>query len=171
MAIILNNILRFIILILLQGLILNQVTLLGGMAIPFLYVLAILMLPIETPTWLVLIIAFVTGACIDIFTNTLGMHISATLLLGFLRGRILAILAPREGYEIGVRPRIDSLGLTWFLSYAGILILAHHFWLYFIEVFRFEQFFSTLLRVLLSAGFTLLLAVLVQYLFYYKKRL
>lgn len=171
MALVINNILRFVILILIQGLILNQVTVLGGLAIPFLYVLAILMLPIETPTWLVLIISFITGACIDIFTNTLGMHISATLLIGFLRGQILTLLSPREGYEMGVRPRIDSLGLTWFVSYAGILILAHHFWLMFIEVFRFEQFFSTFLRVLLSGAFTLLLAVLVQYLFYHKRRL
>lgn len=166
-----NNILRFGILILFQGLILNQVTLLGGQMLPMLYVLAILMLPIETPVWLVLIVSFLTGACIDVFSNTLGMHISASLLLGFLRWPVLRLLAPREGYEIGVQPRIDALGLTWFISYAGILILIHHFWLFYLEIFRLSQFFSTLMRVLLSTGFTLLLAVLVQYLFYFKRRL
>ncbi len=171
MSLILTNIFRFVVLILFQGLILNQVTLLGGQMLPMLYVLAILMLPIETPPWLVLIISFVAGACIDVFSNTLGMHISASLLLGFLRGRILPLLAPREGYEMGVQPRIDSLGLTWFVSYAGILILAHHFWLFFLEIFRFTQFFSTLLRVLLSSAFTLVLAIMVQYLFYHKRRL
>lgn len=167
---ILNNILRFLVLILLQGLILNQVTLFGGQMIPFLYVLAILMLPIETPVWLVLLLSFVTGGAIDVFTNTLGMHVSATLVLGLARSYILPLLAPREGYEIGVRPRIDSLGLSWFLSYAGILILIHHLWLFYIEVFRFSHFFSTLSRAILSAGFTLLLCVLVQYLFYFKRR-
>jgi len=170
MALIINNIIRFAVLILLQGLILNQVTILGGQMIPFLYVLAILMLPIETPVWLVLIISFFTGASIDIFTNTMGMHISAALFLGFLRGYILSLLSPREGYEMGVRPRIDSLGINWFISYAGILILAHHLWLFYIEVFRFSHFFSTLSRAILSAAFTLLLCILVQYLFYFKRR-
>lgn len=170
MFLIINNILRFVILILIQGLVLNQVTLLGGQMLPFLYVLAILMLPIETPVWLVLLISFLTGASIDMFTNTLGMHISASLLLAILRKPVLSLLSPREGYEMGTRPRIDSLGISWFLSYAGLLILAHHSWLFYLELFRFSQFFSTLLRVILSSTFTLLLCVLVQYLFYFKKR-
>lgn len=171
MGIVFNNIIRFVVLILFQGLILNQVSLFDGQVQPMLYVLAILMLPIETPRWLVLVIAFVTGACIDLFTNTLGMHISAALVLGFLRGPVLGLLAPREGYEIGVRPRIDSLGLSWFISYAGLLIFAHLFWLFFLEVFRLSEFFYTLLRIILSSVFTLVLAILVQYLFYFKKRL
>lgn len=170
MFLIINNILRFVILILIQGLVLNQVTLLGGQMLPFLYVLAILMLPIETPVWLVLLISFLTGASIDMFTNTLGMHISASLLLAILRKPVLSLLSPREGYEMGTRPRIDSLGISWFLSYAGLLILAHHSWLFYLELFRFSQFFSTLFRVILSSTFTLLLCVLVQYLFYFKKR-
>lgn len=171
MGIVLNNIIRFVVLILFQGLILNQVTLLGGQMQAMLYVLAILMLPIETPRWLVLLISFVAGASIDLFTNTLGMHISSALLLGFARGPVLALLAPREGYEIGVRPRIDSLGLSWFVSYAGLLILAHHFWLFFLEVFRLSEIFYTLFRIILSTAFTLVLAILAQYLFYFKRRL
>lgn len=171
MSIVLNNILRFVFLILFQGLVLNQVTLFDGQMVPYLYVMAILMLPIETPVWLVLLIALVTGGCIDIFTNTLGLHMSAALFIGFLRKRVLELLAPREGYEIGVRPRLDDLGLSWLVSYSGLLILAHHFWLFFLEVFRFSHFFSTFFRVLLSASFTLLLVVLAQYLFYNKRRL
>ena len=138
--------------------------------LPFLYVLAFLMLPIETPVWIVLVISFLTGASIDIFTNTLGMHISAALLMAILRKPVLNLLSPREGYEMGTRPRIDSLGISWFLSYAGLLILAHHFWLFYLELFRFSHFFSTLFRVILSSAFTLLLCVLVQYLFYFKRR-
>lgn len=170
MFLIINNILRFVILILIQGLVLNQITLFGGQMLPFLYVLAILMLPIETPVWLVLLTSFLTGASIDIFTNTLGMHISAALFLAILRKPVLNLLSPREGYEMGTRPRIDSLGISWFLSYTGLLILAHHFWLFYLELFRFSQFFSTLFRVILSSAFTLLLCVLVQYLFYFKRR-
>ena len=48
-----GNTLRFIFLVLLQVLILNNIQL-SGYLNPFLYVLFILMLPFETPKWLVL---------------------------------------------------------------------------------------------------------------------
>lgn len=171
MGLVINNLLRFIGLILFQGLILNPISLFGGQVQPMLYVLALLMLPIETPVWLVLIASFLTGGAVDLFTNTLGMHISAALIMAVLRKRILALLAPREGYETGTRPRIDQLGINWFISYAGLLILVHHLWLFFLEVFRFSAFFSTFSRAILSTLATLLLCVLVQYLFYFKRRL
>lgn len=171
MAVVVQNILRLLALILFQGLILNSIGLWNGQVQPMLYVLGILMLPIEAPVWVVLIACFFTGASVDLFLDTLGMHTSACLVLGILRARILALFAPRDGYEIGIRPRIDALGLQWFVSYAGILILVHHLWLFFLEVFRFSSFFHTFARALGSAIFTLMLCVLVQYLFFFKRRL
>jgi hypothetical protein len=77
---------------------------------------------------------------------------------------LLRLLAPREGYEYGMRPTVPRMGIPWFITYAGALILLHHFWLFNVEVFRFDRFFSTFLRALLSALFTLSLAILVQFL-------
>ena len=161
---ILKNIGRFVFLVLLQGLILNEVNLWQGMAIPYLYILFLLMLPIETPRWLELLIGLVLGLSIDMFTNTLGIHASACVLIAYIRPLYLRAIAPRDGYEFGQRPGIQDMGFSWFLKYAVVLIFIHHLWLFYVEVYSFKGFFTTLLRVILSTAFTLLLTVISQYL-------
>ena len=156
----------FILLVLTQGLILNNIEM-GGYINPYLYVLLILLLPFEMPAWVGLLVAFVLGISIDVFTSTLGIHTSATLFMAFSRKYVLKLIAPRGGYEFGAEPQIQYMGLTWFLIYAGILVVLHHTFLFFIESFTFSQFFSTLGRVLLSSIFTILLICITQ-LFSYK---
>lgn len=161
---VLKNIARFVVLVLLQGLILNSVNLWDGMAIPYLYILFLLMLPFETPRWLELLIGLVLGLTIDMFTNTIGMHASACVLIAYIRPLYLKAIAPRDDYEFGQRPSIQDLGLSWFLKYAIVLIFVHHLWLFYVEVYSFRGFFSTLLRVVLSSAFTLVLILISQYL-------
>jgi len=150
-------------LVLLQVLILNNIEI-NGYINPYLYVLFIILLPFETPKWLILFSGFVLGFSIDLFSHTLGMHTFATVFIAFLRPYILKFIAPREGYETGTRPNLKFFGFEWFFKYALILVLIHHFALFYIEAFTFHQFFVTLLRVMLSSSFTLLLILLSQYL-------
>jgi hypothetical protein len=156
----------FILLVLTQGLILNNIGL-GGYINPYLYILLILLLPFEMSSWVGLIVAFVLGVSIDIFTSTLGMHTSATLFLAFSRKYMLKLIEPRGGYEFGTEPQIQYMGLSWFLIYSGILVFLHHTFLFFIESFTFSHFFSTLGRILLSSTFTIILILITQ-LFSYK---
>jgi len=164
-----GNIGRFILLILLQGLILNDVNLWQGMAIPYLYLLFFLMLPIALPQWAEMLIGLVCGLTIDMFTNTLGIHASACVLLAFTRPQLLRAIAPRDGYEFGQRPTLSDMGMSWFLKYSVVLIFIHHLWLFFLEVYSFNGFFTTLLRVVLSGGFTFILVLLCQYLFFSRR--
>lgn len=165
---VIRNIFRFVVLVALQVLILNNVQL-SGFLNPFLYVLFMLLLPFETQKVLLLVLAFVLGFAVDLFSNTLGMHIAATLFMAYCRPLVLNIIAPRGGYEVGSTPSIRDMGLPWFLSYAGSLILLHHLVLFFVEVFRFSEGFLTLGRVLASAVFTLVLVLISQYLTYRPK--
>lgn len=161
---ILRNIGRFVLLVLLQGLILNDVSLWQGMAIPYLYVLFLLMLPLETPRWAELLIGLVCGLSIDMFTNTIGIHASACALLAYVRPLLLKAIAPRDGYEFNVKPTIADMGIVWFMKYAVVLILIHHTWLLFLEVYSFSSFGHTMLRAILSSAFTFVLVILSQYL-------
>ena len=106
---ILGHILRFVVLILLQVLVLDHLDVLNGYLVPYLYVLFLLMLPIELPAWAQLAIGAFTGLVMDLF-------------------------------------------------------LVHHLWLFFIEIHRFDAFFGTFLRALLSALFTFGLCLLAQFL-------
>ena len=161
-----NSILRYgliiVILILLQILVLNNIQF-SGFVNPYVYIMIILLLPSITPAWLVLIISFLTGLTIDLFTGSPGMHASATLLAGFSRPVVLRFIAPRDGYESGSDLSMAAYGFRWFFIYAATIVLIHHTALFFLEVFRFADFFRTIFRILVSSLFTIGFILLIEY--------
>jgi len=162
---IIKNSIRFILLVLLQVLIVQNIRL-GPYIILFPYILFILLLPFETPKLIVMLIAFFTGLMIDIFYDTAGMHAAVCTLIGFARHYILKLLSPREGYDPGLTPTIHSMGSVWFITYAASIIFIHHLFFFYLEIFRFSEFFTTLLRVFLSTIGTFVFVYVIQFLFY-----
>lgn len=161
----LRNILRFIVLVLFQVLVINNIQL-STLLNPFIYTLFILLLPFETPGWLLLIVAFLLGISIDIFTNTPGLHAASTVFMSVFRPSVLRYIAPRDGYETGTFPRLAFYGFTWFLKYALFLIFVHHLFLFILESFGFKDFLSILLRTFLSSSVSIFLIILSQYIIY-----
>ena len=157
-----RNIIRFLALFLVQVLIFNNIEI-GGYINPYIYILFIILLPFETPAWVTLSLAFLMGLLVDIFSETLGMHTSATVFMAFLRPYILSYFAPRDGYESGSYPRIFYYGLPWFIKYATLMVFTHHLFLFYVEMFKFQDFFATLLRVILSTLFSSILIIISQY--------
>jgi rod shape-determining protein MreD len=166
-----NSILRFglifILLMLLQLLLFNNIQF-SGYVNPYVYVMFILLLPIEIPAWILLLLSFLTGVIIDYFSGSPGIHASATVLAGFVRPYVLRILSPRDGYEPNSNPSMLTYGFGWFFAYSLLIILVHHFALFYFEVFRFAEFFRTMLRVLLSSVFSITFILLIE--FYRNKR-
>jgi rod shape-determining protein MreD len=162
-----RNIIRFIILVFAQVLIFNNMEI-SGYINPYVYILFIILLPFETPPAVTLIWGFALGFTIDIFTETIGMHTASTVFIAFIRPFILSIFAPREGYEKGTNPGINYYGLTWFIKYTFVIVFAHHFMLFYIEMFSIHDFFTTFLRVILSALFSITLITLSQYFIFRK---
>ncbi len=161
-----NSILRFslifILLILLQLLVFNNIQF-SGYVNPYVYIMFILLLPVEIPAWLLLILAFGMGIIIDFYSGSPGIHASATVLSGFVRPYVLRVLSPRDGYESGSEPSMISYGFRWFLAYTALIVLVHHTALFYLEVFRFTDFFGTLLRVLLSSLFTIIFILIIEF--------
>ena len=161
-----NTILKYglitVVLILLQILVLNNIQF-SGYVNPYVYIIIILLLPWLTPSWIVLIVAFFTGLLIDLAAGSPGMHASATLLAGFARPFVLRLIAPRDGYESGSDLSLSAYGIRWFFIYASAIVLIHHTTLFFLEVFRFDGFFRTILRIIISSAFTLGFILLLEY--------
>lgn len=130
----------------------------------YVYVLFLLILPFETPAYLLMFLALITGVTVDAFGNTLGMHASASVLLAFMRPGVLRLYSPRDGYEKNTSPSVSDYGFVWFLKYAFTLILVHHFVLHMIDAFGFYLFHFTLLRTFLSTLATVSVIILIQYL-------
>ena len=162
MYIITRNIFRFVVVILFQVLVMDNV-MISGYMIPYVYILFILLMPFETPRWVQLLSGFALGLVMDLFSGTLGMHTAATVLIAFVRPYLLDLLASRDGYDPETYPRIHYYGFLWFLKYAALIVLIHHLALFYLEVFQLKQFFSTLLRVILSSILSTSTIVLSQY--------
>jgi len=162
-----KDIALFLILVFVQSLLLNNIEF-NGLINPYLYVLFILMQPFELPAWILLFMGFSMGISIDLFRHTLGMHTAATVLMAFARPYILSVISPRDGYGPGTKQTVFYYGFIWYLKYAAILVLIHHFSLFYIEVFRISDFFQTFSRVILSSIFSVAMLIICQYIFFRK---
>ncbi len=151
-----------ILLILLQVLIFNNIQF-SGYINPYVYIMIILLLPAELPQWGLLVTAFLTGMAIDLFSGSPGMHASATVMAAFVRPYILGLISPRDGYDTGSSLSMANYGIKWFIIYSASVVFIHHLVLFYLEVFRFDEFFRTLLRVILSSFFTLAFIFLLEF--------
>ncbi len=150
--------------ILFQVLLFNKMVLLGkGFA--FIYVGFLLSFPFELGIITAMLIGFATGVTVDVFSNTLGVHASASVLLMYLRPMLFKIFTPHGGYLLGAKPTPRFMGFSWFSTYALILIFLHHSWLFIVEAGGFHLFFVTLQKIVLSTFFTFSIVTITQYLF------
>lgn len=154
-------IILFIILMLLQIILFNNIQF-SGYINPYVYVLFIIALPLGLPAWALLIISFLTGITVDAFSGTMGVHTSACVMAGFVRPYLLSLNVTHEAYNPQNAPSIKNNGFRWFVMFTLMVVLVHHFTLFYMEVFRFAGFFRTLLRVLLSTIFTTFFIVLLD---------
>lgn len=157
---------RFVLLVLLQVLILNNVQLTEYGISPLFYVILIILLPFETPGWVLLMFSFFIGIFIDMFCDTGGVHASASVFAAFLRPLILRILKVRDGYSPETTPVIYYYGFSWFFKYASLIILVHHFFYVILIEFSFDHFLISFLKILSASILTLSLILTSQYLIF-----
>src|SRR5688572_12401778 len=112
MSVLLKNIIRFILLILFQVLVLDQI-LIHQLVNPYLYMLFILLLPFNLPRPALQLLGFLLGLTLDMFTDTMGLHAAACVFIAYLRPFILNILSPQGGFEGTQRtPSVTSMGTS-----------------------------------------------------------
>jgi len=158
------QIIRFVVLVLLQVLVVNHIRL-GGYVHPYIYILFIMLLPINMPGWQLLLLGFSLGLSVDLFTGTPGLHAGATTLMAFCRPRIIKLISGTLKFENIHEPNLNQLDGMWFLRYVLCLVLVHHFALFFMESFSIHLFGQVMLRVLLSVPVSVFLIMMILYIF------
>jgi rod shape-determining protein MreD len=159
-------ILTFVVIVLIQVGIMNNIQF-SGFINPYFYILFILLLPVNIPQYLLLISGFLLGITIDIFSNTPGIHASATVFVSFLRPYLFNSYNFDDKEKVMI-PTLANIGIKSFVKYAALMILIHHFFLFFIEVFSFSGFLFTLLRCMLSSIFTFVVILISQFIIFRK---
>ncbi|SKA08460.1 rod shape-determining protein MreD [Chitinophaga eiseniae] len=169
MSILLRNIIRFVFLLLIQVFVLNKI-LIHQLVSPYLYMLFILALPFNLPRPVVMLLGFLMGVSLDMFSNTMGIHAAACVFIAYLRPFIINILSPQGGFETTQKtPSMTSMGVSQFLIYAAVLVFLHHVVFFTLEVFGFGNPLYLMLKILLSTAASLILIVLYELLFFTKK--
>ena len=154
------NGIRFVLLLLIQGLILRRVTFdwySFGFIHILIYPLFILSLPIKTPRALVLLLAFLLGLGVDIFYDSLGVHASAMVFTAYIRNFIMKILEPYGGYNVEDSPTLRNFGAGWYFPYGAILIFLHIFFYFCVEAFSFVFIFEIMMNTIFSFAISIII--------------
>ena len=163
------KILSFFLYLIIQALFFNKAVLFGT-AHSFVYIGFLLTLPIEIAVMPAMLIGLAMGLGMDAFTDTFGLHAAASVLLMYIRPIVISGITPQGGYPSGALPKPNSLGLTWFMTYALPLIFVHNLVIFYVEYGDFGQFWVTLLKTVASTVYSFMLITLIQYLFKTKIR-
>ena len=148
----------FVILILLQAFLFDNLAL-SSWFNPMIYVVFIILLPMESLPVVVLLSGAALGITADFFTGGQGLNTAAVLPAAFLRQPLLARLCDRDDLRDGGIPSAERLGSEWrFIRLAATVIFVHHAIFFLMESWSWHFLPDALLRIVLSGGFTLLFA-------------
>lgn len=160
------NIIRFLVLVLAQVLICNKIGFLGFIN-PMIYILFLYWYPIKQNRAVFIVISFLLGFTIDIFSDTLAIHAAATTTIAYLRPAIMrfcfGVNYEFQSFKLSSVPRIQQI------TYIALLIVIHHTVFYILEVFSFENFLLILKKILTVSLASLVLCILFSSLFSVKK--
>ena len=156
------NTVRFFILMLLQVIVLNHINLLGYVN-PYAYIIFILLFPFDGNKTLLILLSFLLGLCIDLFSDSGGVHAAACVLIGFLRPILLK-------FSFGVSYQYNAVKLNKVtfkerLLYIILMVFIHHFMLFSLEVFSLSHISLILKSTLFSGIFSTLLILCILLLF------
>ncbi|MAB57294.1 MAG: rod shape-determining protein MreD [Aequorivita sp.] len=159
---ILINIVRFVVLVFLQVLLLNNVNL-AGYINPYLYILFIILYPLDGNKGLLIFLSFLLGLSIDIFEDSGGVHAAACAFIAYIRPLVLK-------YSFGVSYEYNSVKIRKAdpmerLTYIASLVLMHHFVMFSLEIFSFKHILLLLKSTLFSGLFTIVVIVCTMILF------
>ncbi len=151
---VLLNIIRFIILFILQVLLVDNLQFMGW-CYPAIYILFLILLPINLPRWAELFIGFIAGFLMDIFCNTLGIHMAACTFIAFLRPIFIhRLVADKE--RILDTPSSSTIGFVPFFKIVIYLTFIFHFILFTLEAFSLHNWWITLIQIILSSTIAVL---------------
>lgn len=171
MSTLVKNILRFVLLILVQVFVLDRIHL-HYMVTPYIYFMFILWMPFQLGRTAQMLLAFALGFTLDSFRHNPGFHAAACVLMAYLRPFLINMLIIQKGADNNYEePSPKSMGGFFpYMIYAGVLTLIHHSWLFFLEAWQLGNFWYFIIKTLLSLAVSLLLIVIVELIFSRKQQ-
>lgn len=161
------NIFRFFAFLALQVLIFNNINF-SGYLDPYIYILFILLYPVNDSKAALLIMAFLLGLTLDMFDNSGGIHATASVILAYIRPSLFKFSfgVSYEYQTIKISDKINSERIVFVL----LSVFIHHFIIYSLENIRYGLFLDLFLKIILNTILTSIICVLTLYLIKPNKR-
>lgn len=157
-----------VVLFFLQIILFNHVAIGIGL-VPFVYILIILLLPVDIQRVIPLVFAFVFAFLIDIFNDTIAYNTGAFVFVAFLRPWILQILSPGDGYEVGKLPSVFNMGFGWFIRYTLIIVFFHQLVYFSLETFMISKILVVFSKAFVNTIYSVAFIIVLHILFFRNK--
>ncbi|TDU42792.1 rod shape-determining protein MreD [Gelidibacter sediminis] len=165
--VILNMSVRFVVLILIQVLIFNHINFMGYIN-PYIYILFIILFPANNNRTLFVFLGFLLGLCVDIFSDSGGVHAAACVTIAYIRPVFLKFsFGTVYDYQ---SIKFNQIDFGSKLTYFSALIFIHHFIMFSLEIFNISKILLILQKTLFSGIFTILLCLIITILFSQKRK-
>lgn len=134
----LKRLVQLISILALQVLVFNHVQIVGY-ATPMICVYFILLFPLGTSHFQILLWAFAMGMLQDTFSNTPGMNAASLTFIGFIQPLLLKTFSSKEieDNEKLLPPSAKSLDWSHFIRYISIAVILQQILFYLLEAFSF----------------------------------
>jgi rod shape-determining protein MreD len=163
MSNLIQNIIWFIVLIILQVLIFNNINLFGYIN-PLFYIIFIFYFPLKKEKTSLLLFSFFLGLSIDFFSDTGGINTAATLFIAYFRLPILSTILGKSDFDY-LLFNIRSLSFAKSFWYILSLTFIHHLIVFTLDFFSLNEFGSILMKTISTTTFSLSLIFLAIILF------
>ena len=148
---------RYVVVMLLQVLLFDQLQL-WGVCHPYIYVLCLLMLPITLPHSVDLLIGAAAGLVMDVFCNSLGIHMAACVLLMLIRPYLLGVIV-NDKDRLNEQINLRTIGLEALVRYTVILVLVHHLMVFSLAAWSWSHMSFALIETAVSSAVTILVVL------------
>lgn len=139
----------------LQVVILNNV-LLFGFVNPYVYIAFVFLYPLRENRFPFLTLSFLLGLLVDIFLDSGGIHAFSTLFIAFIRLIFVQIIFKKLPSDY----QLFSLNQETFgkvFNFVLILTIIHHFLLFSLANFSFQNIGNIILYTIATSAFTLII--------------
>lgn len=155
---ILQNLVWFSILVLMQVLIFNNINLFGYTN-PLIYIVFIFYYPLKKEKGTFLFLSFLLGLSIDLFSNTGGINAAATLFIAFIRLPLLSSILGKTDFDYQLF-NIRSISFGKAFSFIMLMTIIHHFIVFSLDYFNLNDYASILSKTIITSLFSILIILI-----------
>lgn len=144
---------RYIVVMILQVLLFDQLQLLG-VCHPYIYILCLLMMPITLPHSADMFIGAAAGLIMDVFCNSMGVHTAACIFIMFIRPYLIGALV-NDKDRLNEQISLRALGMEALLRYVVIMVVIHHLTVFLLAAWSWAHIGFVLIETIVSSIITI----------------